>query len=63
MVEVLKERKQLIISKAVTRGLEDSVPLKDSGLEWIGQIPEHWTILQGKYLFSENKTLNDHQKS
>ena len=61
MVEVLKERKQLIISKAVTRGLEDSVPLKDSGLEWIGQIPEHWTILQGKYLFSENKTLNDHQ--
>ncbi len=43
MVEVLKERKQLIISKAVTRGLEDSVPLKDSGLEWIGQIPEHWS--------------------
>ena len=61
MVEVLKERKQLIISKAVTRGLDDSVPLKDSGIEWIGQIPEHWTILQGKYLFSENKTLNDHQ--
>ena len=44
MVEVLKERKQLIISKAVTRGLDDSVPLKDSGVEWIGQIPEHWNL-------------------
>lgn len=44
MVEVLKERKQLIISKAVTRGLDDSVPLKDSGVDWIGQIPEHWNL-------------------
>ena len=54
MVEVLKERKQLIISKAVTRGLDDSVPLKDSGVEWIGHIPEHWNQLQLKYLVSCN---------
>lgn len=52
MVEVLKERKQLIISKAVTRGLDDSVPLKDSGVEWIGQIPEHWEIIKLKYISS-----------
>lgn len=53
MVEVLKERKQLIISKAVTRGLEDSVPLKDSGVEWIGQIPEHWAIYKFNYVISQ----------
>lgn len=52
MVEVLKERKQLIISKAVTRGLDDSAPLKDSGVEWIGQIPEHWEIIKLKYISS-----------
>ncbi len=50
MVEILKERKQLIISKAVTRGLDDSVPLKDSGVEWIGQIPEHWNLFRLRYL-------------
>lgn len=50
MVEVLKERKQLIISKAVTRGLDDSIPLKDSGVEWIGQIPEHWNLFRLRYL-------------
>ena len=52
MVEVLKERKQLIISKAVTRGLDDSAPLKDSGVEWIGQIPEHWSINRFKAIFT-----------
>lgn len=50
MVEVLKERKQLIISKAVTRGLDDSVPLKDSGVEWIGQIPEKYSVTKLKYI-------------
>lgn len=58
MVEVLKERKQLIISKAVTRGLEDSVPLKDSGLEWIGQIPEHWSINRFKDIFTLNTGIS-----
>ena len=58
MVEVLKERKQLIISKAVTRGLDDSVPLKDSGLEWIGQIPEHWSINRFKAIFTLNTGIS-----
>ena len=57
MVDVLKERKQLIISKAVTRGLDDSVPLKDSGVECIGQIPKHWQELKIKFCL-ENKPNN-----
>lgn len=43
-INLLKERKQILIHKAVTRGLDDSVTLKDSGVEWIGEIPEHWEL-------------------
>ncbi|WP_179317595.1 restriction endonuclease subunit S [Winogradskyella undariae] len=43
-INLLKERKQILIHKAVTRGLDDSVTLKDSGVEWIGEIPEGWKI-------------------
>jgi len=43
-IELLKERRQILIQKAVTRGLNDNVKLKDSGLEWIGEIPEHWEV-------------------
>jgi type I restriction enzyme S subunit len=41
-IELLKERRQILIHKAVTRGLNENVKLKDSGVEWIGEIPEHW---------------------
>jgi type I restriction enzyme S subunit len=41
-INLLKERKQILIHKAVTRGLDDAVKLKDSGVEWIGAIPDHW---------------------
>lgn len=50
MIELLKERKQILINRAVTRGLNPDVPLKYSGIEWIGQIPEHWEIRRLKYL-------------
>lgn len=43
-IELLKERRQILIHKAVTRGLNPHVKLKDSGVEWIGEIPEHWEI-------------------
>lgn len=43
-ISLLKERKQILIHKAVTRGLDDRVALKDSGVEWIGEIPEHWEV-------------------
>lgn len=50
--ELLKEKRQAIISEAVTRGLDPSVPMKDSGVDWIGQIPEHWEISRGKNILS-----------
>ena len=43
-IELLKERKQIIIHKAVTKGLNENVKLKDSGVEWIGEIPEQWEV-------------------
>jgi type I restriction enzyme S subunit len=44
-IELLKERRQILIHHAVTRGLNQDVKLKDSGFEWIGEIPEHWYIV------------------
>lgn len=49
-IALLKEHKQILIQNAVTRGLNPDVPLKDSGVEWIGQVPEHWEILSIKRL-------------
>lgn len=43
-IELLKERRQIFIHKAVTRGLNSNVKMKDSGVEWIGKIPEHWAV-------------------
>lgn len=44
MIDLLNERKQIIINEAVTKGLNPNAPMKDSGIEWIGKIPEHWNI-------------------
>ena len=49
-ITLLKERKQILIHKAVTRGLNPNVTLKDSGVEWIGEIPEYWEVKRLKYL-------------
>ncbi len=51
-IELLKEHRQIIIHKAVTRGLDENAPLKDSGIKWIGEIPEHWTVKKLKYIAS-----------
>ncbi|MGB0525307.1 MAG: restriction endonuclease subunit S [Flammeovirgaceae bacterium] len=50
MIELLKERKQIIIQQAVTKGLNPNAPMKDSGIDWIGEIPEHWRIKKLKYV-------------
>jgi len=50
MIELLKERKQIIIQNAVTKGLDPNVKMKDSGVEWIGEIPEHWEVKRLKYV-------------
>lgn len=54
-IELLKERKQIIIQQAVTQGLDPNVPMKDSGVEWIGQIPEHWEVRRSKFVFTQRK--------
>jgi len=48
-INLLKERRQILIQKAVTKGLDDTVKLKDSGVDWIGEIPEHWEVRKLKY--------------
>jgi type I restriction enzyme S subunit len=52
-IALLKERKQILIQNAVTRGLDPNVPMRDSGVEWIGEIPEHWAILANRVLLRE----------
>ena len=52
-IALLNEQKQAIIHRAVTRGLDPDVPLKDSGIPWLGQIPAHWEVRRAKYLFCE----------
>jgi type I restriction enzyme S subunit len=49
-IELLKERRQILIHKAVTRGLNPNVKMKDSGVEWIGEIPEGWEVKRLKYV-------------
>ena len=44
LIELLKEKRQAVISHTVTKGLDPSVPMKDSGVEWLGEVPEHWEI-------------------
>ncbi|WP_220702436.1 restriction endonuclease subunit S [Aeromonas veronii] len=52
-IALLNERKQILIQQAVTQGLDPTVPMKDSGVAWIGTIPAHWGIKRAKYLFNE----------
>ncbi len=57
-ISLLKERKQIIIQQAVTQGLDPNVPMKDSGVDWIGKIPEHWEVRRAKYIFKkENRPV------
>ena len=52
MITKLQSYKQSVITEAVTRGLDKNVPLKDSGIDWIGKIPEHWEIVKIKNIFN-----------
>ena len=51
-INLLKERKQIIIQKAVTQGLDPNVQLKNSGVDWIGKIPAHWVVVKLKTLIA-----------
>ena len=50
LIELLKEKRQALISTAVTRGLDSSVAMKDSGVEWLGEIPEGWEIKPAQFI-------------
>lgn len=49
-IELLQQYKRSLITETVTKGLDKSVPIKDSGVEWIGEIPEHWRLKRLKYI-------------
>lgn len=51
-IKLLHERRQILIQQAVTRGLNPDAPMKDSGIDWIGQIPAHWEVHRFKFLAS-----------
>ena len=53
LIELLKEQKAILINQAVTKGLNPDVPMCDSGVGWIGEVPEHWKVKRAKYLFHE----------
>jgi len=50
LIELLKEKRQAVISHAVTKGLNPDAPMKDSGVEWLGEVPEHWEVGRVKNL-------------
>lgn len=50
LIQLLKEKRQAIITHAVTKGLDPNAPMKPSGIEWLGDIPEHWSTSQLRYL-------------
>ncbi|HBQ6502217.1 TPA: restriction endonuclease subunit S [Enterobacter kobei] len=59
-IELLKEKRQALITHAITKGLDPNAKMKDSGIEWIGQVPEHWKVARVKRLASlRNERRND----
>jgi type I restriction enzyme S subunit len=58
-IELLKERKQAIINQAVTKGLDMNVPMKESGIEWLGKIPAHWEVMKLKHFAKVNPSIHN----
>ena len=56
LIELLKEKRQAVISHAVTKGLNPNAPMKDSGVEWLGEVPAHWVVTQLKFNTLEMQT-------
>jgi type I restriction enzyme S subunit len=52
LIKLLKEKRQAVISHAVTKGLDPTVPMKDSGVEWLGEVPAHWVVGGLKWFWS-----------
>ncbi len=56
LIKLLKEKRQAVISHAVTKGLNPNAPMRDSGVEWLGEVPEHWVVAQLKQNTLEMQT-------
>lgn len=54
MIELLGEKRSALISHAVTKGINPNMAMKDSGVEWLGEVPEHWEIKNAKYVLNDN---------
>lgn len=50
LIDLLKEKRQAVISHAVTKGLNPNAPMKDSGVEWLGEVPEHWGVKKLRHI-------------
>ena len=61
LITLLKEKRQAVISHAVTKGLDPSVPMKDSGVEWLGVVPAHWDVHGIKHIVSTPITDGPHE--
>lgn len=59
LLELFAEKRQALITHAVTKGLDPDVPMKDSGVEWLGEIPEGWEVEYAKWLFQEIDIRSD----
>jgi type I restriction enzyme S subunit len=58
LIELLQEKRQAVISHAVTKGLNPDAPMKDSGIEWLGQVPEHWEMNRLGWICSDINDIN-----
>lgn len=58
LIELLQEKRQAVISHAVTKGLNPNAPMKDSGVEWLGEVPEHWSVRRLRYIGTLQNGLN-----
>ena len=61
LIELLKEKRQAVISHAVTKGLDPTVPMKDSGVEWLGEVPAHWEVTPLKHVVATPITDGPHE--
>ncbi|RKG87002.1 restriction endonuclease subunit S [Corallococcus sp. CA049B] len=57
LIELLKEKREAVISHAVTKGLNPSAPMKGSGIDWLGQIPSHWSLRELRHLIKAETTI------
>ena len=46
LIDLLREQRTALINRAVTKGLDPDVPMKDSGIEWLGEVPAHWRLVR-----------------